>query len=134
MWVSNHGGRQLDGAVTTAEALRRWPAAVGGRAEVYVDGGVRTGVDVLRALALGARAVFVGRPALWSLVDGRRGRGGGRAGTELTGELAHAMGLAGVTSVEGIDRGPVPPVAGAGIPWRGEGPFPGGATTQPSTP
>ena len=72
VWVSNHGGRQLDGVLTTAEALPEVAAAVGGRAEVYVDGGVRTGVDVLRALALGARAVFVGRPALWSLVRAAR--------------------------------------------------------------
>ncbi len=111
VWVSNHGGRQLDGALTTAEALPEVAAAVGGRAEVYVDGGVRTGVDVLRALALGARAVFVGRPALWSLVTGGEdGVADVLAG--LTGELAHVMGLAGVTSVEGIGGGLCHPAPG----------------------
>ena len=72
--VSNHGGRQLDGAIPTAEALPEVVAAVDDRAEVYVDGGVTRGTDVLRALALGARAVWVGRPVLWGLaVDGSRG-------------------------------------------------------------
>ncbi len=104
VWVSNHGGRQLDGALTTAEALPEVATAVGDRAEVYVDGGVRTGVDVLRALALGARAVFVGRPALWSLVTGGEdGVAAGLAG--LAADLAHAMGLAGVTSVEAVTGG-----------------------------
>ncbi|HST16875.1 MAG TPA: alpha-hydroxy acid oxidase [Gaiellaceae bacterium] len=67
--VSNHGGRQLDGVVATADALREVADAVGGDAEVYVDGGIRRGSDVLRALALGARAVFVGRPVMWALHD-----------------------------------------------------------------
>lgn len=74
VWVSNHGGRQLDRAVSTAEALPTVAAAVGDDAEVYVDGGVRSGLDALTALALGARAVLVGRPVLHALaVDGRRG-------------------------------------------------------------
>lgn len=67
VWVSNHGGRQLDRAVTTADALPAVVAALGAEAEVYVDGGVRSGLDALAALALGARAVFVGRPALHGL-------------------------------------------------------------------
>src|SRR4029450_6299140 len=67
--VSNHGGRQLDGVLATADALADVVAAVGDRAEVYVDGGIRRGSDVLRALALGARGVFVGRPVLWGLAD-----------------------------------------------------------------
>jgi 4-hydroxymandelate oxidase len=101
VWVSNHGGRQLDGAVATAEALPGVAAAVAGRVEVYADGGVRTGVDVLRALALGARAVFVGRPALWCLATG--GEEAVAAGlSELSAGLAHAMGLAGVTTIAGI--------------------------------
>jgi 4-hydroxymandelate oxidase len=70
IWVSNHGGRQLDGCVPTAVALPEVAAAVGGRAEIYVDGGVRTGRDVVRALALGARAVFLGRPVVWALATG----------------------------------------------------------------
>lgn len=68
--VSNHGARQLDGAVPPALALPACVEAAGGRLEVYVDGGVRTGVDVVRALALGARAVLVGRPYLWALTLG----------------------------------------------------------------
>ncbi len=62
--VSNHGGRQLDGVPAGIEALPTVVEAVGGRAEVYLDGGVRRGTDVLKALAFGARAVFVGRPVL----------------------------------------------------------------------
>jgi 4-hydroxymandelate oxidase len=72
--VSNHGGRVLDGVAATADVLARVIAAVDGRAEVYVDGGIRRGTDVVKALALGARAVMVGRPVLWGLVvDGERG-------------------------------------------------------------
>lgn len=73
VWVSNHGGRQLDRTASTASALPAVLDAVGDTAEVYVDGGVRTGLDVLSACALGARAVFLGRPALYALVDGEDG-------------------------------------------------------------
>ncbi|CAN7985575.1 unnamed protein product, partial [Ixodes pacificus] len=65
--VSNHGGRQLDGVPSTIEALPEVVRAVRGRVEVYLDGGVRRGTDVVKALALGAKAVFVGRPVLWGL-------------------------------------------------------------------
>ena len=65
--VSNHGGRQLDGAIPTAVALPEVAAAVAGRAPVLVDGGIRDGADVLRALALGADAVLIGRPYVWGL-------------------------------------------------------------------
>lgn len=72
--VSNHGGRALDGVPATIEALPEITAAVAGRCEVYLDGGVRRGTDVLKALALGARAVLIGRPILWGLaVDGAQG-------------------------------------------------------------
>jgi isopentenyl diphosphate isomerase/L-lactate dehydrogenase-like FMN-dependent dehydrogenase len=72
--VSNHGGRQLDGAVASLDALPEVVAAVDGRAEVYLDGGVRRGTDVVTALGLGARAVLLGRPALYGLaIDGARG-------------------------------------------------------------
>ena len=72
--VSNHGGRQLDTAVPTAWALPEIIDAVGDRAEIYVDGGIRRGTDIIKALALGARAVLVGRPVLWGLaVNGRDG-------------------------------------------------------------
>jgi isopentenyl diphosphate isomerase/L-lactate dehydrogenase-like FMN-dependent dehydrogenase len=68
--VSNHGGRQLDGAIASLEALPEVVDAVGDRAEVYLDGGVRRGSDVAMALALGARAVLVGRPAMYGLAFG----------------------------------------------------------------
>jgi isopentenyl diphosphate isomerase/L-lactate dehydrogenase-like FMN-dependent dehydrogenase len=68
--VSNHGGRQLDGAIASLEALPEVVAAVGDRAEVYIDGGVRRGSDVAMALALGARAVLVGRPVMYGLALG----------------------------------------------------------------
>jgi isopentenyl diphosphate isomerase/L-lactate dehydrogenase-like FMN-dependent dehydrogenase len=72
--VSNHGGRQLDGAVASLDALPEVVETVAGRAEVYLDGGVRRGTDVVTALALGARAVFVGRPVLYGLaLDGEAG-------------------------------------------------------------
>ena len=72
--VSNHGGRQLDGVPAAADVLAEAVSAVDGQAEVYVDGGIRRGRDVLVALALGARAVLVGRPILWGLaVDGQAG-------------------------------------------------------------
>ena len=72
--VSNHGGRQLDTAPATCEALPHVADAAGDRCEIYVDGGVRRGSDVLKALALGARAVLVGRPVLWGLcVAGEQG-------------------------------------------------------------
>jgi 4-hydroxymandelate oxidase len=74
--VSNHGGRTLDGAIPTAEILPEVAEAVDGRVELLVDGGIRRGADVLRALALGARAVLVGRPFLWGLaINGDAGQG-----------------------------------------------------------
>ncbi|MCW2966888.1 MAG: FMN-dependent alpha-hydroxy acid dehydrogenase, partial [Solirubrobacteraceae bacterium] len=68
--VSNHGGRQLDGVAASIDVLPEAVEAVAGRVEVYMDGGVRRGTDALVALALGARAVLVGRPALWGLTVG----------------------------------------------------------------
>ena len=100
--VSNHGGRQLDTSPATIEALPHVAKAVGDRAEVFVDGGVRRGVDVVKALALGARAVFVGRPILWGLaVDGERGVA--RVLDLLRNELDNAMGLCGCVSLDDID-------------------------------
>ena len=95
IYVSNHGGRQLDRAVDTATALREVVAAVGDRAEVYVDGGIRAALDVLAALALGARAVFVGRPALYALAVGRCPRRRAAAHASCPSELAEALVLAG---------------------------------------
>ncbi|MEE2828866.1 MAG: alpha-hydroxy acid oxidase [Myxococcota bacterium] len=99
--VSNHGGRQLDTTVATAEALGPVVDAVGDRLEVLVDGGIRRGTDVLKAVALGARAVLVGRPVLWGLtVDGA-------AGVEavlgmLRSELDQSMALCGCPTVSEI--------------------------------
>jgi 4-hydroxymandelate oxidase len=99
--VSNHGGRQLDTAVATARALREVVDAVNGAAEVYVDGGIRRGTDVLKALAMGARAVLVGRPPLWGLAVG--GSEGARHVLELLrNELDLAMALAGCCGVSDI--------------------------------
>jgi isopentenyl diphosphate isomerase/L-lactate dehydrogenase-like FMN-dependent dehydrogenase len=79
--VSNHGGRQLDGATATIEALPEVVDAVEGRVEVLVDGGIRRGADVVKALALGARAVLAGRAPLWGLAA--RGEQGAREVLEL---------------------------------------------------
>ena len=97
VWVSNHGGRQLDRSRSTASALAAVVDAVGGDAEVYVDGGVRSGADVLAALALGASAVFLGRLPLYALVDGAAGVRGMYA--ELHAELVEALRLAGCRSL-----------------------------------
>jgi 4-hydroxymandelate oxidase len=97
--VSNHGGRTLDGTAATAEVLPEVVAAVDGRAEVYVDGGIRSGVDVLRACCLGARAVMIGRPVLWGLaVDGATGVEA--VLRHLGEELARAMALCGCARVD----------------------------------
>jgi 4-hydroxymandelate oxidase len=93
--VSNHGGRQLDQAVPTAQALAEVVRDVAGRGEVYVDGGIRTGLDVLAALALGARAVLVGRPVLWALAAGGA-EGVAELLTGLAAELAAGLALLGV--------------------------------------
>eukprot|EP00058_Branchiostoma_floridae_P026278 XP_002611768.1 hypothetical protein BRAFLDRAFT_236342 [Branchiostoma floridae] len=99
--VSNHGGRQLDGVTATIEVLPEIVAAVGQRLEVYLDGGVRTGTDVLKALALGARAVFVGRPAIWGLAyNGEDGVA--EVMTILRSELDLAMALSGCRSLAEI--------------------------------
>jgi 4-hydroxymandelate oxidase len=101
--VSNHGGRQLDGSVPPALALPAVVEAAGDALEVYVDGGVRTGIDVLRALALGARAVLVGRPYLWALaLDGEAGVLELLQRFQL--ELTSALALAGQPDASSVDR------------------------------
>lgn len=103
MIVSNHGGRQLDGVVASMEALPEVVEVVAGRCEVYVDGGVRRGTDVLKALALGARAVLLGRPILWGLaVNGERGVY--HVLQLVRAELELAMTLAGCPTVGSITR------------------------------
>lgn len=99
--VSNHGGRQLDAGIPTVEALPDVAEAVGDDGEVYLDGGVRRGTDVLIALALGAKAVLVGRPVLWSLAVGGEA-GVKRALSLLHDEIENAMSLCGVRSVDEI--------------------------------
>jgi 4-hydroxymandelate oxidase len=99
--VSNHGGRQLDTAIASADALAEIVAAVGGEVEVLVDGGIRRGTDVLKALALGARAVLLGRPVLWGLATG--GADGVRAVLDGLGvEFARALALSGSPSVADV--------------------------------
>jgi 4-hydroxymandelate oxidase len=101
--ISNHGGRQLDGVSASIEALSEVVEAINGHCEVYLDGGIRRGTDILKAIALGARAVLVGRPILWGLAVN---------GTEgvyhileiLRAELELAMILAGRPTLESIDR------------------------------
>ena len=101
--VSNHGGRQMDGAVATAAALPAVVDGVAGRVPVLVDGGIRGGNDVFKALALGASAVLVGRPLYWALAAG--GADGVAAYLErLQAELARAMALCGVRNLGEIDR------------------------------
>lgn len=101
--VSNHGGRQLDTVIPTARALPEVVDAVAGRGAVIVDGGIRRGTDIIKALALGANAVQVGRPVLWGLAVG------GEAGVTrvlnlLRDELDNAMALCGCPTIGNIGR------------------------------
>jgi 4-hydroxymandelate oxidase len=101
--VSNHGGRQLDGVAATIDTLPEVVEAVGENVDVLVDGGIRRGVDVVVALALGARAVLVGRPVLWGLaVDGADGAE--RVLRLLRDELELALGLCGCCSPDDVTR------------------------------
>ena len=101
--VSNHGGRQLDRVAATIDVLAPIVEAVDGRAEVYLDGGVRRGTDVVTALALGARAVFVGRPFLYALAAAGEA-GVARAVEILRAETTTAMALLGCPTVADITR------------------------------
>jgi L-lactate dehydrogenase (cytochrome) len=104
--ISNHGGRQLDRAPTPLEQLPAIATAIGDRAEVYVDGGVLNGADVVAAVASGARAVLVGRAYLYGLMAGGE-RGVARAGELLRQELLRTMRLLGVASVADLEPGRV---------------------------
>ena len=102
--VSNHGGRRLDGMPATIDMLPGVVSAVGGKAEVYLDGGIRRGTDVLKALALGARAVLIGRPYAWALAAA------GETGVQnvielLRDELSNAMSACGCPNTKAIDPG-----------------------------
>src|SRR5207253_2901436 len=99
--VSNHGGRQLDSEVPSILALPGVAEAVRGKCEVYMDGGIRRGTDVLKALALGAKAVLIGRPVLWGLaVDGESGVR--HVLKILSEEMALAMALCGCPTLRDI--------------------------------
>lgn len=112
VWVSNHGGRQLDRVLPTAHALPAVVAAVAADAEVYVDGGVRSGLDVLTALSLGARGVFLGRLPLYALTGGEAQVA--RMHAELAQELVEALRLAGCRRPEDA--------RGIAVPHRALGP------------
>ncbi len=101
--VSNHGGRQLDGAPSSIAALPRIADAVGSSIEVLFDGGIRSGQDIMRALALGARACLSGRAYIYGLGAGGQA-GVARAIEIMRNELSVSMALTGVTSVDKIDR------------------------------
>lgn len=111
--VSNHGGRQLDQAVASLDALPAVADRIGDRAEIFLDGGVRRGTDVIKALALGARAVCIGRPVMWALAVG------GEAGVAevldmLRQELLLDLLLCGKGSINEVDRNLVVPVGPIG--------------------
>jgi isopentenyl diphosphate isomerase/L-lactate dehydrogenase-like FMN-dependent dehydrogenase len=121
VWVSNHGGRQLDGVAAGIDALPEVVEAVEGRCEVYVDGGIRRGSDVVKALALGARAAFAGRAIASGLaVAGEEGVA--RVLELLRAEIELTLGLLGCTTPDRVSRGHIaptvpydpPPVKGAG--------------------
>lgn len=101
--VSNHGARQLDDGPATADVLGEVADAVGERAEVYVDGGLRRPADVAKALALGARAVLLGRPVIWSLATGGS-TGVGDLLAWFEAELRRTMALCGAPTVADLDR------------------------------
>ncbi|NDJ24093.1 alpha-hydroxy-acid oxidizing protein [Nostoc sp. B(2019)] len=100
--VSNHGGRQLDGAIASLDVLAEIVAAADGKAEVLLDGGIRRGTDIIKAIALGAKAVLIGRPVLWGLAVA------GQVGVShvislLQNELNVAMALSGCAKLQDID-------------------------------
>ncbi|MDP9236250.1 MAG: alpha-hydroxy-acid oxidizing protein [Chloroflexota bacterium] len=103
VWVSNHGARQLDRVHASVDVLEEVVEAVSGRAEVYLDGGVRRGADVVTALALGARAAFIGRPVLYALAAG--GADGVTLALDLlAAELRYNMALLGAATIASITR------------------------------
>ena len=103
VWVSNHGGRQLDRVAAGVDALEEVVDAVAGRAEVYLDGGIRRGPDVLVALALGARAVFTARPFLWGLACAGEA-GVGRVFEILREEIERSLAIIGAASPAAVTR------------------------------
>jgi (S)-2-hydroxy-acid oxidase len=112
--VSNHGGRQLNGAIATIDALPEIVAAVGGKIPIHVDGGIRHGTDVFKALALGADFVWIGRPVLWGLAY--KGQTGVELCLKLLGdEIKLCMALAGTTKVSEINKEYLVKVSGSAV-------------------
>ena len=104
MLLSNHGGRQLDGVPATIDLLPGMAAAVGGRVPLLLDGGIRRGTDVVKALALGAVAVGIGRPVMWGLAAGGQD-GVARVLEILRAELDHTLALCGAPGTADLDPG-----------------------------
>lgn len=107
IWVSNHGGRQLDGVESTINVLPSIKAAVGNKVPIFVDGGVRTGNDVFKCLALGADYVFVARPVAYSLIFGYEGVN--KLVNILEDELKRCMILVGCRKLTDIKAGSIVP-------------------------
>jgi isopentenyl diphosphate isomerase/L-lactate dehydrogenase-like FMN-dependent dehydrogenase len=103
VWVSNHGGRQLDTAPATIDTLPGIVAAVGGKAEIILDGGVRRGSDIVKALAFGANSVALGRAYLYGLAAGGE-QGVARALAITDSEVRRTMALCGRAKVSGLTR------------------------------
>jgi len=128
--VSNHGGRQLDSVPSTARALPDVVDAVGDRVEVLVDGGVRTGLDVIKMIALGAKAVLLGRAWVWALAA--RGEAGvAHVLKVMTADIDVALGLIGSTSIAEIDRSVLYRDVGSIAPQEIAGPVPGPVPAPP---
>ena len=102
IWVSNHGGRQMDGGPATISMLRAAVDAVGGRVPVVMDSGIRRGIDIFKALSLGATAVGIGRPALWGLINGGS-LGVKSVYAQLAFELKSTMLMSGVAKVTDLN-------------------------------
>ena len=101
--VSNHGGRQLDGAISSIEALPSILEAVGDKIEVHLDGGIRSGQDVLKAIAMGAKGTYIGRPYIYGL--GAYGEKGVKLALGLMqNELDISMALCGYKNIKDVDR------------------------------
>ena len=117
--VSNHGGRQLDGSPATVEVLEEIVEVVDKQLEVFIDGGIRRGSDVVKALALGAKAVMVGRPYVWALAAAGES-GVSHAIEMLRDELDRALAISGCSRISEVDRSLVrwtgPSVTGVSVP------------------
>jgi L-lactate dehydrogenase (cytochrome)/(S)-mandelate dehydrogenase len=128
--VSNHGGRQLDGAVSSLEALPAIVAAVAGRIPVLIDGGIRRGADVVKAMALGAAACLIGRPHLWGLAVGGEA-GVARVLEILRQDIGRVLALGGWDGIAAVGRDALRPRDGHWA-FAGAGPADGAGPAQPT--